>query len=309
MVKKKLCFVIMPFSATKRCTTEEWTEIFENIHKPAINGSRLGYNCERSEIRTGAFIKDILMQLNQADVVLADLTDMNPNVFYELGVRHTLRTRTILVSQTMDDVPSDLKQYGVITYNTTPNGVTEYKKEISKILKDIRNNPDRQDNPVSDYLNLKTIVTDLSEAKTIEKKLIALVSECSYNLSVIDSALRIADPESAAVTSERFRMGALELLTSTYYIYPTDNYIKAANNLLFHLTTQNASLDLLKAKDFRNVIKKQILEFYPDFKKNMEIFMQQTHRILKNFRNQNFVEPVELAICIKDEEHKEILEI
>ena len=80
MVKKKLGFVIMPFSATKRCSTEEWTEIFENIHKPAIIGSRLGYKCERSKIRTGAFIKDILMQLNQADVVLADLTDMNPNV-------------------------------------------------------------------------------------------------------------------------------------------------------------------------------------------------------------------------------------
>jgi len=247
MVKKKLCFVIMPFSATKRCTTEEWIEIFENVHEPAIIGSRLGYKCERSKIRTGAFIKDILMQLNQADVVLADLTDMNPNVFYELGVRHTLRNRTILVSQTMDgvrhtlrnrtilvsqtmdDVPSDLKQYGVITYNKTPSGVTEYKKKISKILKDIRNNPDRPDNPVSDYLNLKTIVTDLSEAKTIEKKLIALVSECSYNLSVIDDALRSADPENITITGARFRMGALELLTSTYYIYPTANYIKTAN--------------------------------------------------------------------------------
>ena len=157
MVKKKLCFVIMPFSATKTCTKEKWTEIFKNLHKAAITGSRFGYNCERSEIRTGAFIKDILMQLNQADVVLADLTDMNPNVFYELGVRHTLRNRTILVAQTIDDVPSDLKQYGIITYNTTPEGVTEYKKKISKTLKDIRNNPDRPDNPVSDFLNLKTL--------------------------------------------------------------------------------------------------------------------------------------------------------
>jgi len=299
----------MPFSATKRCTTEEWTDIFENVHKPAITGSRLGYKCERSKIRTGAFIKDILMQLNQADVVLADLTDMNPNVFYELGVRHTLRTRTILVSQTMDDVPSDLKQYGVITYNTTLSGVTEYKKKISKILKEIRNNPNRSDNPVSDYLNLKTIVTDPFEAKTIEKKLIALVSECSYNLSVMDSALRIVDPKNTKVTNARFRMGALELLTSTYYIYPTDDYIKSANDLLFNLTTENARLDLMKDKNFRNSVRVSISEIYPKVKKNLENFMRQTHRILKNFRNQNFVEPVELAICIKDEEHKEILEI
>jgi hypothetical protein len=70
--------------------------------------------------------------LNQADVVLADLTDMNPNVFYELGVRHTLKNRTILVSQSWDDVPSDLRQYGVIIYNTTPKGVTEYKQNAHR---------------------------------------------------------------------------------------------------------------------------------------------------------------------------------
>ena len=298
----------MPFSKTERCTTEEWKDIFENVHKPAIIGSRLGYKCERSNIRTGAFVKDIIIKLNQADVVLADLTDMNPNVFYELGVRHTLRNRTILVSQTMDDVPSDLKQYGVITYNTNPKGVAEYKKDISKILKDIRNNPDRPDSPVSDYLNLKTIVTDISEAKTIEKKLIALVSECSYNLSAIKSGLTVADPEKTSITNARFRMGALELLTSTYYIYPNDDYIKDANELFYNLSIQNERLDLLKDRNFRNSVKVRILENFPNVSKAVKKFMRQTHKILKDFRNQNFIEPVELAICVKDEEHKEILE-
>ena len=309
MVKKKLCFVIMPFSSTKRCTTEQWTEIFENVHKPSITGSRLGYKCERSKIRTGAFIKDILIQLNQADVVLADLTDMNPNVFYELGVRHALRNRTILVSQTMDDVPSDLKQYGIVTYNTTPKSVTEYKKKISNILKDIRDNPDRADNPVSDYLHLKTIVTDPFEAKSIEKKLIALVSECSYNLTVIDSAISISDPEKTLITNVRFRIGAIELLTITYYIYPNDDYIKEANELLYSLTVQNARLDLQIDKNFQNSVKEKNLDIFPDLEKVLKKFMKKTHKILKDFRNQNFIEPAELAICIRDDEHKEILDI
>ena len=160
----------MPFSSTDGCSEEEWTSIFKNVHKSAITESRNGYNCERSNIRPGAFIKDILMQLNQADVVLADLTDMNPNVLYELGVRHTLRNRTILVSQTIENIPSDLKQYGVIKYDTTPKGVAEYKKKISKILKDIKNNPERADNPVSDYLHQKNILNEQLEAKAIEKK-------------------------------------------------------------------------------------------------------------------------------------------
>ena len=299
----------MPFSSTKRHTTEGWTEIFEDVHKPAITGSRFGYKCERSKIGTGSFIKDILLQLNQADVVLADLTDMNPNVFYELGVRHALRNRTILVSQTMDDVPSDLKQYGVITYDTTPKSVTEYKKRISEVLKDIRNDSDRADNPVSDYLHLKTIVTDPFEAKTIEKKLIALVSECSYNLSVIDSGLKISDPEEMSITNARFRMGAIELLTSTYYIYPNDDYIKDANELLFGLTIQNARLDLQKDEKFRTSVKEKISEGFPYLETELKKFMQKTYKTLKDFRNQNFIEPVELAICIKDDKHKEILNL
>ena len=306
MVKKKLCFVIMPFSSTKRHTTEGWTEIFDDVHKPAITGSRLGYKCERSKIGTGSFIKDILLQLNQADVVLADLTDMNPNVFYELGVRHALKNRTILVSQTMDDVPSDLKQYGVITYGTSPKSVAEYKKKISETLKNIRNDPDRADNPVSDYLNLKSIIIDPFEAKMIEKKLVALISECSFNLSVIKEGLEIAEREDKSITTVRFTMGSLELLTSTYYIYPNNKYIEIAYDFLHIFTYQNARFDLQNDRKFLKIIKESIKDTFPDMESALILFMQETHKILTDFRNQNFVEPTELAICVKDDDHEKI---
>ncbi|GAI24788.1 unnamed protein product [marine sediment metagenome] len=90
------CFVIMPVSKTCSCTKQEWTSIFNEMIRPAVTGSRLSFTCERAKPRTGSFIRDILNELNTADVVIADLTDMNPNVYYELGVRHTLRNRTIL---------------------------------------------------------------------------------------------------------------------------------------------------------------------------------------------------------------------
>ena len=308
MVKKKLCFVIMPFSSTNRCTSEQWTEIFNNVHKPAVTGSRLGYRCVRSDIRTGAFIKDILMQLNQADVVLADLTDMNPNVFYELGVRHTLKNRTILVSQTMDDVPSDLRQYGVITYETTPNGVVEYKKNLNNLLRDIRDDPDRADNPVSDYLHQKSIITDPIEAKLIEKKLLALVSECSFNLEVIDDSLEYSNAEKQGVIIIRFRLEALELLTSTYYIYPNENYIKLANQLLTTLMAQNTYLDWQIDSNWKIIVNKTILENFPTLNKYLKKFMKMTNKILKDFRNQNYIEANELALCISNEKYKKYLE-
>lgn len=298
----------MPFSSTNRCTSEQWTEIFNNVHKPAVTGSRLGYRCVRSDIRTGAFIKDILMQLNQADVVLADLTDMNPNVFYELGVRHTLKNRTILVSQTMDDVPSDLRQYGVITYETTPNGVVEYKKNLNNLLRDIRDDPDRADNPVSDYLHQKSIITDPIEAKLIEKKLLALVSECSFNLEVIDDSLEYSNAEKQGVIIIRFRLEALELLTSTYYIYPNENYIKLANQLLTTLMAQNTYLDWQIDSNWKIIVNKTILENFPTLNKYLKKFMKMTNKILKDFRNQNYIEANELALCISNEKYKKYLE-
>ncbi|MFA4935745.1 MAG: hypothetical protein WC568_07915, partial [Candidatus Methanoperedens sp.] len=294
----------MPFSSTKSCTSEQWTEIFENVHKLAITGSRLGYECQRSKIRTGAFIKDILTQLNQADVVLADLTDMNPNVLYELGVRHTLKNRTILVSQNLDEIPSDLRQYGVIKYNTTPKGIAEYKQKINKITREIRDSPDRSDNPVSDYLHLKSIVTDSFEAKSVEKKLVALISECSYNIKVTDDIRIIAPEKAETIFLNRFQVASLEILISTFYIYPDTSYIEEARSTFTAIVLLNSHIDLMKDKSLRGNSGKLLIEYMPLLNGFLINFMKKTSNILKDFRNQNFIEPSELAICISKEGHK-----
>lgn len=149
----KTCFVIMPFSDTKTCTKIEWTQIFHKVFKPAIIDANEEYIVKRAEIKRGAIIRDIVQDLKNSDLVLADLTDHNPNVFYELGVRHALNNRTILVAQRIEDIPSDLKAYSVIIYGRTPQDIKLFKKKMKILLKDIEENPNRADNPVSDYLD------------------------------------------------------------------------------------------------------------------------------------------------------------
>ena len=101
----------MPFSATKSCTEQEWTEIFEKVFKPAIEEAGLGYECRRSNATRGNIVAGIIRDLNDAHIVLADLTDRNANVFYELGVRHALSDRSIIVAQQRDDIPFDISNY------------------------------------------------------------------------------------------------------------------------------------------------------------------------------------------------------
>lgn len=143
----------MPFSTTASCTEEKWTWIFENVFKPAVEGAGLDYECRRSVATRGNIVASILEELDDAYVVLADLTDHNANVFYELGVRHSLKDRTILVAQRSNDIPFDLQAYAYHVYNyKTHEGQAALAQKLAQLLADIDANPDRPDNPVSDFL-------------------------------------------------------------------------------------------------------------------------------------------------------------
>jgi hypothetical protein len=151
--KSRLCYVIMPFSSTTSCTEGEWTRIFDELIRPTVEDAGLGYECRRSEATRGNIIEAIIGSLHEAHVVIADLTDQNPNVFYELGVRHALTNKTILLAQDMRSVPFDLQPYAVHVYEPgTRQGQADLRVRMVQLLGDVDKEPDRPDNPVSDYL-------------------------------------------------------------------------------------------------------------------------------------------------------------
>jgi len=151
----------MPFSKTASCSEKDWTWIFEKVLKPSIEGAGLDYICKRSVATRGNIIGAILRDLNDSYVVLADLTDRNANVFYELGVRHTIKDRTILIAQKRDDIPFDLQAYAYHVYDwKTPEDIKALADKMKQLLTEIDNNPERPDNPVSDFLGVQYRVED-----------------------------------------------------------------------------------------------------------------------------------------------------
>jgi CheY-like chemotaxis protein len=150
---RRQCFVIMPFSKTKSCRSEDWTEIYSNVIKPAVEGAGFNYECRRSDALVGNIIEDILDHLNRADLVIADLTDRNPNVFYELGVRHALRRGTILITQKIACVPFDLRPYAIQEYRwKTKVEKDELAKHLRQVIQELEINPARGASPVLKYL-------------------------------------------------------------------------------------------------------------------------------------------------------------
>lgn len=110
--KQLNCFIIMPFTsatfkdsdgAEHTLDKEELKDIYEGLFRKAVrsyNKNGVSFvNVHRNDNQQGDFVKSIISKLDKYDLVIADLTGLNPNVFYELGIRHTLTNGTILITQ------------------------------------------------------------------------------------------------------------------------------------------------------------------------------------------------------------------
>ncbi|HEV7242720.1 MAG TPA: toll/interleukin-1 receptor domain-containing protein [Thermoanaerobaculia bacterium] len=129
MSPKLFAFVLMPFSPR--------SDIFyREVIKPTCEAA--GLRCERidEQIFQGSILERIYDQIDAADLVIADLTAKNPNVFYEVGYAHAQKKPALLLTENADDIPFDLKHYQHIVYNVDwPGGVAALQSDLLKRLR------------------------------------------------------------------------------------------------------------------------------------------------------------------------------
>ena len=137
-------FVIMPFHP-------EFDYVYESFIRPIFESA--GFEVTRAdEIQSQQnILKDIVAGIESADVVVADLSDANPNVFYELGVAHGLYKRVILLTQKIDDVPFDLRTYRLIHYDTHFGRIDIARSALRALAEKVAVGELRFGNPVSDF--------------------------------------------------------------------------------------------------------------------------------------------------------------
>jgi hypothetical protein len=90
---------------------------FESIYRPAILAAGLHPRRADDLFRPSAIVSDIWQETRKAKVLLADLSERNANVFYELGLAHAIGKPVILVTSSMDFVPFDLRSLRVLAYD------------------------------------------------------------------------------------------------------------------------------------------------------------------------------------------------
>ena len=130
------CFVIMPIGKIGSEDHTHFRAVFDQL-KQVIREH--DYDVVRADDvhKSGSINRDIITRLGEADLVIADLTDLNPNVLYEVGVRHSLRGGgTVLLQDTQRTpaVPFDLGEYRVIKYVGQLTGIGDLRNRLRAFL-------------------------------------------------------------------------------------------------------------------------------------------------------------------------------
>jgi guanylate kinase len=120
------CFVLMPFKESLRAVYED------HIAKVCRD---LGISVTRADqiFSISPVIDDVREAVLTARYIIADLTDANPNVLYELGICHSLGKKVILVTQN-SDVPFDVSHIRRIRYEYTPRGMQTFENVLQQTL-------------------------------------------------------------------------------------------------------------------------------------------------------------------------------
>lgn len=122
-------FVLMPFRV-------ELAPIYEDHMKPVAK--KLGLTISRGDdfFTAHQVMTDIWNGICNAKAVIADCTGRNPNVFYEIGMAHTVGKPVVLITQVSDDVPFDLRSIRYIQYRYTPPGMKAFEKILGPTIRE-----------------------------------------------------------------------------------------------------------------------------------------------------------------------------
>lgn len=123
------CFVMMPIK-------KGFDEVYDHIIKPLL--ADIGINAVRGDeiFSSNPIIEDIWREIQSAGWIIADLTERNPNVLYELGLAHGINRDVILLTQKINDVPFDLQHWRCIEYSQTIEGGEKLKDNLRHMFID-----------------------------------------------------------------------------------------------------------------------------------------------------------------------------
>ena len=186
----KICFVIAPIGEPESETRRRSDQILTHVIRPAVEPH--GYKAIRADEidQPGIITNQVIQHVVNDPLVIADLTERNPNVFYELAIRHAMRKPFIQLIDKNESIPFDVAPIRIIHIDHHDlDSVAEAKTKIREQIKALSSDPSDLETPISTALELQ----DLRQSENPEKRsladLVSVMSDIRERISNLEEAL------------------------------------------------------------------------------------------------------------------------
>ena len=187
---KKTCFVISPIGDEGSETRRKADEVLNFIVSATLEP--LGYDVIRADKidESGTITTQIIQKIISSDLVVADLSERNPNVFYELSVRHASRKPFVQLITSGEPIPFDVAANRTIQYDLTKLAVVESAKaQLRSQVLSIESGRDEVENPISTAIDLSSLRASTSPSDRTMGEMLATLTEVGATIARIDQAI------------------------------------------------------------------------------------------------------------------------
>ncbi len=170
--QSKKCFIISPLGTDDSETRRKADGLINSVLKPILTTE--GYTAiVPHEIDTpGSITRQVIQHLLEDELVIANLTELNPNVMYELAVRHAKRNPVVCLVERGTKLPFDISTERTIFYDNDMAGVEILKPKLIKAIKEAIEESE-PDNPiyrvVSDNIMREVTAKDDAQSYILKK--------------------------------------------------------------------------------------------------------------------------------------------
>ena len=277
--EKKICFIISPIGEEGSETRERSDQVLKHIITGPVE--QLGYDVIRADkiSEPGIITTQIIEHIVESALVIADLTEKNPNVFYELALRHAIRKPLVQMIKKGEVIPFDVAATRIIQFDLhSLDSVAAAKEDILSQVKSLEAGKSEVHNPISVSLDLKV----LKESGSIEERSLADVVEAISDLRLAVTSVDKGLTSSKMYEENKMMMNTLISKFESYF----DNDLKRRRRK-FHPMMFEDMMDIEMKVDDPNLGFLMMISFIKDdFPWIYEIGIE-TYRGLKSTKSKN----------------------
>jgi hypothetical protein len=182
----RICFVIAPIGPEASDVRVRSDQVLKHIISPAAK--ECGYETIRADqiSEPGLITSQVIQHVVEDPLVIADLTGRNPNVFYELAIRHAVKRPVVQIIHATESIPFDVAASRTVHVDHHDlDSAAKAREEITKQIHAVEKNPKEVDTPITVALELQSLRQSDNPLEKSNAEIISMLQEMRVALSDI----------------------------------------------------------------------------------------------------------------------------